>query len=103
MGYHIRFYYDSESVVEADELRISQVVYNLINNAITYTGEDKKITVHQNLSGGYVRIEVADTGEGIQPEMQDVIWDRYYKVDQEHKRSAVDVYKRQVISLQTTT
>lgn len=88
-GYHIRFYYDSEAVVEADELRISQVVYNLINNAITYTGEDKKITVHQNLSGGYVRIEVADTGEGIQPEMQDVIWDRYYKVDQEHKRSAV--------------
>lgn len=89
MGYDIRFYYDSEAEVEADELRISQVIYNLINNAITYTGEDKKIMVHQNLSGGYVRIEVVDTGEGIQPEMLDVIWDRYYKVDQDHKRSAV--------------
>ena len=35
--------------VDADELKISQVVYNLVNNAITYSGEDKTITLRQEL------------------------------------------------------
>ena len=77
-------------VVEADEYKIFQVIYNLVNNAINYTGEDKRIWVRQKmLEDGYVRIEVSDDGEGIEPEALPYVWDRYYKVDKTHKRAVM--------------
>ncbi|HEX2947041.1 MAG TPA: HAMP domain-containing sensor histidine kinase [Clostridia bacterium] len=88
-GYTIKFVYDGNVFVEADELRISQVVYNLVNNAITYTGKDKSVTVRQSCSDSKVLIEVIDTGEGIPEDKMPLIWDRYYKVDKEHKRAAI--------------
>lgn len=86
-GYQIRFFHEGNAVVAADELRISQVIYNLINNAITYTGPDKTVTVTQTIKDGWVTVEVTDTGEGIEPDKLPLIWDRYYKVDKEHKRA----------------
>ena len=51
-------------MVEADEYKIFQVIYNLVNNAINYTGDDKQIWVRQIVrEDGYVRIEVTDSGE----------------------------------------
>lgn len=88
-GYRIDFISDHDVLVRADELRISQVIYNLINNAINYTGDDKQITVTQTVHDGWVRISVTDTGDGIPEEMLPLIWDRYYKVDKTHKRAAV--------------
>lgn len=88
-GYSIKFIYDNEVHVNADELKISQVLYNLVNNAITYTGKDKSVIVRQNVSNGYVRIEVTDTGEGIPKDRLDDIWDRYYKLDNAHKRAQI--------------
>ncbi|GKX65384.1 HAMP domain-containing sensor histidine kinase [Inconstantimicrobium mannanitabidum] len=88
-GYNISFIYDEDTYIKADEMKISQVVYNLINNALTYTGKDKSVTVKQYYKDGYVRIEVIDTGEGISQEKIPLIWDRYYKVDKAHKRAAV--------------
>lgn len=88
-GYTIRFIYDNEAYIYADELRISQVLYNLVNNALTYTGKDKLIIVKQNCSDNKVIIEVIDTGEGIPQDKLPLIWDRYYKVDKEHKRAAI--------------
>lgn len=86
-GYNIEFEYDQEVFVEADEFKIFQVIYNLINNAINYTGEDKRITVRQIIKGSKVRIEVEDSGDGIKPEELPYVWDRYYKVDKNHKRA----------------
>lgn len=88
-GYHINFEYDEEVEIEGDELKISQVIYNLINNAINYTGNDKKVAVNQKIVDNKVRIEVSDTGEGISKENLPYIWDRYYKVDKTHKRAAI--------------
>lgn len=88
-GYHISFEYDDEVEIEGDELKISQVIYNLINNAINYTGNDKKVAVKQKIVDNKVRIEVSDTGEGISKENLPYIWDRYYKVDKTHKRAAI--------------
>ena len=85
--YRFPFHGKEDVWVEADELKISQVVYNLVNNAITYSGEDKTITLTQQLEQGKVRISVTDTGEGIPQEKLKDIWERYYKVDKEHKRA----------------
>lgn len=89
-GYKILFEYDEPEVwVEADEFKIYQVLYNLVNNAVNYTGADKRVTVRQLVNGGIVRIEVEDTGEGIPEDQMNNVWDRYYKIDKTHKRAVM--------------
>lgn len=88
-GYVIDFEYQEEVFVEADEFKIFQVIYNLVNNAINYTGADKTVRVIQKVSDGKVRIEVSDSGEGIAKDALPYVWDRYYKVDKTHKRSVM--------------
>ena len=85
--YQIQFLSEERVFVCADEYKIFQVLYNLINNAINYTGEDKKVVVEQIVKDGKVRIEVRDTGAGIPEEELDNVWERYYKVDKVHKRA----------------
>ena len=85
--YNIVFESDCEVFVSADETRLLQVVYNLINNAINYTGDDKTVIVRQEVYDDVVRISVIDSGEGISEENLPLIWDRYYKVDKVHKRA----------------
>ncbi len=88
-GYRIHFMEDEDIWVNADSVRISQVVYNLINNAINYTGNDKTVTIRQTAQNGIVRIEVVDSGAGIADADLDYIWDQYYKVDKSHRRATV--------------
>ncbi len=87
--YNITFHADEDVTVNADELKISQVVYNLVNNAITYTGNDKVVEITQLVRDGRVKISVRDTGEGIPEDKLNDIWDRYYKVDKAHKRAQI--------------
>ena len=76
-------------IVSADRKRIEQVMYNLINNAINYTGDDKKIIISALELENTVRIEVKDTGQGIDKEELENIWDKYYKIDKTHSREQV--------------
>ena len=92
-GYRIEFYADQEVTVVTDRSKFLQAFYNLVNNAITYTGADKLVTVSQEVyrdENGlpWVRIAVTDTGDGIPADQLALIWDRYYKVDAAHKRAA---------------
>ncbi len=86
-GYTIDFLYDAEVTVYADEQKMYQVIYNLVNNAINYTGSDKKVTVVQILTEDTLRLEVRDTGEGVSQEDIPYVWDRYYKDKKTHKRA----------------
>ena len=90
-GYTIRFEADRDVIVEADEGRILQVVYNLINNAVNYTGEDKTVVIRQTVlrenGTETVLAEVIDTGIGISSEDLPLVWERYYKVNDFHKRA----------------
>ena len=88
-GYTIEFEFDREAQVEADKYKMFQVIYNLINNAINYTGKNKTVWVRQKVIGEKVRIEVTDSGEGIAPEALPYVWERYYKVDKTHKRAVM--------------
>lgn len=87
--YKIDFAFEDEVFVCADRNMILQVLYNFINNAINYTGEDKYIRVEQTVCNGKIRISITDTGEGISEEQLPYIWDRYYKVDKVHRRATV--------------
>ncbi len=88
-GYKIDFEAEKDIYIYADRTMILQVLYNLINNAVNYTGEDKSIRVVQCEQNGRVKISVFDTGEGISEADIPFIWDRYYKVDRVHKRASV--------------
>lgn len=88
-GYNITFESDCDVYVNADELKISQVIYNLVNNAINHAGEDKTVIVTQTVKNSKVLIEVTDHGEGIPADKLEYIWERYYKVDKEHKRGVI--------------
>ena len=88
-GYCINFTSDKRVTVFADRGMILQVLYNLINNAINYTGEDLSVTVTQSVREGRVRISVSDTGHGIEPDQISQIWNRYYKVDKVHRRAMI--------------
>ena len=88
-GLNIVFEHDGEVFVRGDELRMTQVLYNLINNAVNYIGEDKTVIVRQTVADDKVKIEVIDHGDGIPQEKLDFIWDRYYRVDKEHQRAVI--------------
>lgn len=88
-GYSITFQPAEEVMVEGDSGKLSQVIYNLINNAVNYTGPDRTVVVEQQAADGWVTLSVLDSGPGIAPEDLPYVWDRYYKVDKAHKRAAV--------------
>ena len=88
-GYTILFAPGEEAIVDGDRSKLSQVVYNLIGNAVNHTGADKKVLVEQEVRDGWVTLSVLDSGPGIPPEELPYVWDRYYKVDKTHKRAAI--------------
>ncbi|MDE6670558.1 MAG: HAMP domain-containing histidine kinase [Ruminococcus sp.] len=88
MGYHIHFTPDTERIVCCDVGKIEQVIYNLINNAINYTGDDKQVYVRQINQPDGVLIEIEDTGDGIEEDKIKLIFDKYYR-SENHKREVV--------------
>ena len=88
-GYRIVFEPAERLMIRADHKRLEQVVYNLLGNALTYTGEDKAVTLTQTVREGVVRLSVQDTGKGIPPEELPLIWRRYYRAQESHKRAVI--------------
>ena len=75
--------------VSADKQKMMQVIYNLINNAINYTGDDKKVFIKVSKVKKEYLVEIKDTGKGIKKEEIPYIWDKYYKKDKKHQRNVV--------------
>ena len=78
-----------EAYINADKNKMNQVIYNLINNAINYTGKDKTVTIRVKEEKGKYNIEISDTGKGIKESDIDLIWDKYYKNEKNHQRNIV--------------
>ncbi len=66
--------------LEVDPDRIALVLNNLISNAIRHTPEGGRVSIHVGRSGGSPRFEVTDTGEGIPPEYQKRIFEKFFRV-----------------------
>lgn len=69
--------------VAADKSLITQVVTNLVGNAIKYSPERTTITVTTALEADAVRLSVEDRGYGIPPEAIDRVWEKFYRVARE--------------------
>jgi len=81
MGYTINFSDDTPAPVKCDMVKIEQVIYNLINNAVNYTGEDRQVYITQTIEEDFVKITVRDTGKGISEENIHQIFDKYYRCE----------------------
>ncbi len=88
-GYKFIISAETPFMVKADIVKIQQVLYNLINNAINYTGENKTVYITQIIKDKRtVRIDITDTGEGIDEELLPLIFDRYYRAEK-NKREVI--------------
>ncbi len=76
-----------DCVAYADEIKISQVIYNFLSNALKYSDDNAIIIINVFDSENAIRVEVVDNGNGISKEALPYIWDRYYKVDKNFNRS----------------
>ena len=66
-----------DTSVYADRVRFKQVLYNLFSNALKFTPEGGAVRVQSAINGNLVRISVTDTGVGIRPEDQQVIFEEF--------------------------
>lgn len=78
-----------KAYVFGDKNKISQVIYNLVNNAVNYTGKDNKVYINVIENKKSYLVEIKDTGKGIKEEELNIIWDKYYKNEKNHKRNKV--------------
>jgi two-component system phosphate regulon sensor histidine kinase PhoR len=72
--------------LEADENRLQEVVYNLLDNAVKYSRPGGNISVRLTKVDNRVRISVSDEGVGINPEDLPRIFERFYRVDKARSR-----------------
>ena len=74
--------------VQCQPLQITQVLYNLLNNAINHTAANKPITIEfaPQLNEHTLTIYIKDTGEGIDAASLPHIFDRYYRTSNSHQR-----------------
>ncbi|MDY0257160.1 HAMP domain-containing sensor histidine kinase [Gudongella oleilytica] len=72
---------DSEDkvIMRTDKFKLSQVFYNLLNNAWKYTDAGGHVTISYNRSGDFININIADNGSGIDNDDLKHIFDAYYR------------------------
>ena len=88
-GFKIKYNKVKKCLVFADRKRIEQVIYNLLNNAINYSGDDKTIKVELVINDDTARVNITNSGDGIKEEDIPLIWDKYYKIDKTYSRVQV--------------
>jgi heavy metal sensor kinase len=75
-----------EATVMGDEIRLRQLMLNLVDNAVKYTSGGGKVTLSLEMSDGNARFMVEDTGIGIPPKHLEKIFDRFYRIDKSRSR-----------------
>ena len=87
-GYHITFKHKNikSLKIKADKKKIEQVIYNLINNALNYTGEDKTVVIELKSLNDIYRLSITNSGNLLSKEELDHVFDKYYRNNKNHKR-----------------
>jgi signal transduction histidine kinase len=75
------------STVCVDAKRVSQVLRNLLSNALAYTPEGGKITINASQAGEFVEVSVEDTGSGISTKDLPLVFERFFRADRSRSRA----------------
>lgn len=75
-----------EVIAEVDEVKMSLILTNLVENAIKYNIEQGTVEVTLDADHQFFTIQVSDTGIGIPEECMEQIYERFYRVDKSHSR-----------------
>ncbi len=78
-----------EVIVKADRVKISQVIYNLVANAISFLGNDRTVYINITKIKEKIRIEIKDNGKGIKDEDLPHIFERYYKTNNKYRKIGI--------------
>jgi two-component system sensor histidine kinase KdpD len=76
-------------MIPMDASLIQQLIFNLLDNAVHHTGQGTAIELSARADGGVVVVEAADRGPGIRPGEERKIFDKFYRVTAEGKRSGM--------------
>lgn len=82
----VRLGSEDQALVWGDRERLRQLLVNLADNAIKYTPAGGEITLGLVVRDNWVRVAVQDTGVGISPEEQKLIFERFYRADKARSR-----------------
>jgi signal transduction histidine kinase/DNA-binding response OmpR family regulator len=74
--------------IPADARRVQQILWNVLHNAVKFTRPGGQVAVRASADDGWVRIQVADTGQGIPPEFLPYVFDRFRQADSSSTREA---------------
>ena len=72
---------DAAGLVDADPARVQQIVSNLVSNAVKFTPRGGRVQVRLSNDGPRVRLQVADTGAGIDPAQLPYVFERFWQAD----------------------
>ncbi|MGE4513754.1 MAG: PAS domain S-box protein [Chryseobacterium sp.] len=76
----------TNATILGDELQISQVINNLISNAIKYSPDSNKVDVYINRVGNFIKVSVTDYGMGISSQDKAKIFERFYRAKHIQKK-----------------
>ena len=82
----------TSEVINSDRERVHLILYTLIKNAIDFRGANPRIDVSIKKRINQLRIQIADNGKGISHEIQDSVFDMFYRGDNESKGSGLGLY-----------
>lgn len=88
-GYKFEFNEKKSYFIKADKKNIERVIYNLIINAINYTGKDKRIIITIEEENKEITVKITDTGAGISNEDKKLVWNKYFQTNKRHRRTNV--------------
>lgn len=88
-GYSLIFKEEKDYFIKADKKQLERVIYNLIINAINYTGEDKKVIIKLEIKKDTITLKVTDTGKGITGENKKLVWNKYFRINKRHRRTNI--------------
>ncbi|MDQ0221945.1 sensor histidine kinase [Streptococcus moroccensis] len=74
------------SPVKGNAKILTDIFYNLLDNAIKYSPTDSRISLEMERLDQDVKVSITDQGEGISPDQQSRIFERFYRVDKSHSR-----------------
>ena len=87
LALHLHHDVDKEIWIKGDDLRLRQLFWNLISNAIRYTPEQGEVSINLHCNRDSAEVTIRDTGIGIEKEHIEHIFERFYRTDAARNRT----------------